>query len=292
MSELRIGVSGWTYPEWRGVFYPKGLVQKRELEYASRRMNSIEINGSFYSLQSPASYRKWAAATPDDFIFAVKGSQFITHVRRLKDVRIPLANFFGSGVLLLGDKLGPILWQFAPWFRFDQEVIADFLNLLPKTTGEAAHLARDNTIKSSVGAWTDTVSDIELRYAFEPRHESFLTTEFVELLKSQNAALAIADTGGKFAYAEDMTADFLYIRLHGENLYVSDYTDEVLDRWARRIKTWQKGGEPRDVVKISKKKPPRAPRDAYVYFDNSIAGHAPFDAISLAERLGIQSRSE
>src|SRR5688572_25164571 len=131
MSEIRIGVSGWSYPEWRGNFYPKGLVQRRELEYASRQMNSIEINGSFYSLQSPDSYRKWAAATPDDFLFALKGSKFITHTKKLKEARVPLANFFASGVLLLGEKLGPILWQLPPWFRFDRETIGDFLDLLP-----------------------------------------------------------------------------------------------------------------------------------------------------------------
>jgi len=285
MSELRIGVSGWTYPEWRGVFYPKGLVQKRELEYVGERMNSVEINGSFYSLQSPASYTKWAAATPDDFIFAVKGSKFITHIERLKEVRIPLANFFASGVLLLGDKLGPILWQFAPWFRFDEKVITDFMDLLPGNTREAAKLAGENTIKTKAKASTEFVSDIELRYAFEPRHESFFTGEFVELLEKRNAALAIADTGDKFSYAEDVTADFLYIRLHGQDLYVSDYNDQVLNRWSRRIKSWQKGSEPSDAVKIRKKRPAKIPRDIYVYFDNSIAGHAPFDAIHLAERL-------
>ncbi len=290
MSQLRIGVSGWTYPEWRGVFYPKGLVQKRELEYVGSRMNSVEINGSFYSLQSPASYKKWAAAVPDDFVFALKGSKFITHTKKLRDVRIPLANFFASGILLLGDKLGPILWQFAPWFRFNAELMNEFLDLLPRTTSEAARLARENTIKTRSKSWTKKISDVELRYAFEPRHESFFTAEFIELLRSRNDALAIADTGGKFAFAEDVTADFLYIRLHGESLYVSDYTDEVLDRWARRIKTWQKGSEPRDAVKITKKKPPKHKRDIYVYFDNSIAGHAPFDAIHLAERLG-KSRS-
>ena len=286
MSQLRIGVSGWTYPEWRGVFYPKGLVQKRELEYVSGRMNSVEINGSFYSLQSPESYKKWAAAVPDDFIFALKGSKFITHTRKLRDVRNPLANFFASGILLLGDKLGPVLWQFAPWFRFDAEVIAEFLALLPRTTSVAARLSHENTIKTSSKAWTKEVSDVELRYAFEPRHESFFTAEFIELLRSRNDALAIADTGGKFAFAEDVTADFLYIRLHGESLYLSDYTGEVLDIWARRIKTWQKGSEHRDAVKITKTKPPKRARDIYVYFDNSIAGHAPFDAIHLAELLG------
>jgi len=285
MSELRIGVSGWTYPEWRGNFYPKGLVQKHELEYASRQMNSIEINGTFYSLQSPDSYRKWAAATPDDFIFSLKGSKFITHRKQLKDVRVPLANFFASGVLLLGEKLGPIVWQFPPWLRFDTDLISSFLDLLPSDSVEASKLAEENSIKTKAKRWVKAVSETKLRYAFEPRHESFFSPEFIDLLRSRNAALAIADTGGKWPYAEDVTADFLYVRLHGEELYASDYSDAVLGRWARKIKTWRKGGEPRDAVKIGKERPLRRSRDVYVYFDNSIEGHAPLDAIDLASRL-------
>lgn len=285
MSELRIGVSGWSYPEWRGNFYPKGLVQKRELEYASRQVNSIEINGSFYSLQSPESYRKWAASVPDDFLFALKGSKYITHTKKLKDVRVPLANFFASGLLLLGKKLGPILWQFPPWFRFDEETMTAFLELLPRSSYEAALLARENTIKTKEKRWTDVIADVGFRYAFEPRHESFFTREFIELLRSRNAALAIADTGGKYSYAEDITADFLYIRLHGDALYTSDYSDTVLDKWARRIKSWKKGSEPRDVVKISKRKAVKGTRDIFVYFDNSIEGHAPLDALQLARNL-------
>ena len=283
MSELRIGVSGWSYPEWRGNFYPKGLVQKRELEYASRQMNSIEINGSFYSLQTPDSYRKWAAAVPDDFLFALKGSKYITHTKKLKDVRVPLANFFASGVLLLGEKLGPIVWQFPPWFRFDEETVTGFLDLLPTTSTEAALLSRENTIKTKEKRWVDVVAEVKLRYAFEPRHESFFTPEFIKLLRHRNAALAIADTGDKYPYAEDVTADLLYIRLHGEALYTSNYSDPALNTWARRIKSWKKGGEPRDAVKISKTKPAKRTRDIYVYFDNSIKGHAPLDAIQLAK---------
>jgi uncharacterized protein YecE (DUF72 family) len=284
MSEVRIGVSGWSYPEWRGAFYPKGLIQKRELEYASRPMNSIEINGSFYSLQTPASYKKWAAATPDDFVFSLKGSKYITHNKKLRDVRVPLANFFASGLLLLGEKLGPILWQFPPWLQFDPETINDFLDLLPGTAADAAVLSRENTIRSNEKRSTEAIAGTKLRYAFEPRHESFFSAEFIELLRGRNAALTISDTGGKWPYAEDITADFLYIRLHGEALYTSDYSDTVLDGWARRIKAWQKGGELSGAKKITKKKPPKRARDIYVYFDNSIAGHAPFDAVQLADR--------
>ena len=248
-------------------------------------MNSIEINGSFYSLQGPASYRKWASAVPEDFIFALKGSKFITHTKKLLDVRVPLANFFASGVLLLGEKLGPIVWQFPPWFRFNAEVISTFLDLLPSSTGEAAKLAEENTIKTKGKRWVEAVTQTKLRYAFEPRHESFFAPEFVELLRSRNAALAIADTGGKWPYAEDITADFVYVRLHGEALYSSDYSTAAIDGWARKIKTWRKGGEQRNALKIHKAKPPKGPRDVYVYFDNSIEGHAPLDAIELRNRL-------
>jgi uncharacterized protein YecE (DUF72 family) len=293
MSELRIGVSGWSYPEWRGIVYPKGLVQKRELEYLSGLVNSIEINGTFYSLQSPKSFKKWSNETPDDLLFAVKGSKFITHQKKLQDVRIPLANFFASGLLVLGKKLGPILWQFSPWFKFDPETIESFLKLLPKIAGEAAELAKENSIKSADKAWTKVVEDVELRYAFEPRHKSFFVPEFVELLRKYNAALAFADTADEFGYAEDVTADFIYVRLHGdEELYVSDYRDAELDRWAKRIKTWQKGGEPKNAKKIiAGKAPSKTERDVYVYFDNSIEGHAAFDAIYLSKKLGVKIKS-
>jgi uncharacterized protein YecE (DUF72 family) len=292
MSDIRVGVSGWAYPEWRGVVFPEGLVQKRELQYLGERMNSIEINGTFYSLQSPKSFQKWLGETPDELLFAVKGSKFITHQKKLKDVRIPLATFFASGVLCLGERLGPILWQFSPWYRFDAERIDEFLKLLPRTSGEAAKLSKENTIKVKEKSWTEVVADVKLRYAFEPRHESFFCQEFVDLLSKHNMSLAFADAADKFGYAEDVTADFVYIRLHGdEELYLSDYRDTELDRWAKRIKTWQRGTEPRDAKKISKAKPPRQERDVYVYFDNSMAGHAFFDATYLAGALGIKLKS-
>ena len=291
MTDLRIGISGWTYEPWRGVFYPKDLCQKRELEFASRQMNSIEINGTFYKLQSPDSYRKWASEVPDDFVFSIKGSQYISHKRRLKDIRIPLANFFASGLLQFGEKLGPILWQFAPFFPFKPDRVSEFLKLLPRTTEEASILASENTIKNPKHVWTIPAAKARLRYAFEPRHPSFFCAEFIDLLRKHNAALVFADSAGKWEYAEDVTADHIYIRLHGsKELYASGYTDEDLDRWAKRIKTWRKGSEPRDAKKITKDKPTRNERDIYVYFDNDIKVHAPFDAIHLAERLGIKSK--
>jgi uncharacterized protein YecE (DUF72 family) len=256
-------------------------------------MNSIEINGTFYKLQSPESYRKWASEVPDDFLFSIKGSQYITHKRRLKEIRGPLSNFFASGLLQFGTKLGPILWQFAPFFPYKPDRFEEFLDLLPKTTAAASELAAENTIRNPKHIWTEPAADTKLKYAFELRHPSFFCEEFVALLRKHNAALVFADSAGKWEYAEDITADHIYIRLHGsKELYASGYTDEELDRWAKRINTWQKGSEPRDAKKITKDKfKAGTKRDVYLYFDNDIKVHAPFDAIHLAERLGVKQES-
>ncbi len=289
MSEIRVGISGWTYEPWRGEFYPDKLPHKRELEYASRKLNSIEINRTFYSLQKPETFRKWYSETPDDFIFAVKGSKYISHRKRLKEVRVPLANFFASGLLLLGDKLGPILWQFPKWEKFEKERFADFMELLPKTTVQAAELASENTIKKKENAWIDPVSERELQYAFEPRNDTFFGKEFVTLLRKHKMALVFADSAAEYGYSEDITSDLIYIRLHGKDkLYESDYSDEELDGWAKRIKTWSEGGEPSDAIKIVGRSASRKRgRDVFAYFDNSIKVHAPFDAMQLSERLGL-----
>ena len=286
MSELRIGISGWTYAAWRGVFYPPGLPQRLELEHASQRMNSIEINGSFYSLQRPASYRRWAQETPETFVFAVKGGRFITHMKKLRDVRVPLANFFASGLLLLGEKLGPILWQFPAQWRYDPVRFATFLEQLPRTPQEASALAEENTLAPE-RAWTAALHSRPLRYAFEVRHPSFFTSDFTGLLRQHHAALVFADTAGMWPYAEEVTADFVYLRLHGaEQLYASGYSDEQLDWWAERIRAWQAGGEPPDARRItSERAVGGGTRDVYVYFDNDAKVHAPFDAIRLASRL-------
>jgi len=287
MSECRIGISGWRYGPWRGVFYPKGLQQRRELEYSSRQMNSIEINGTFYSLQRPASFKKWYDETPDDFVFAVKGPKYLTHMKKLTDIRQPLANFFASGVLLLGKKLGPILWQFPPWWSYDHDRLAEFIKMLPRTSKKASELSLEHNLKKDDWIWTDAVANTKIRYAFEPRHPSFFTEDFVKLLRKHNAALVFADTAGKWPYCEDLTADLIYCRLHGaKELYASGYTDEELDRWADRIGKWKVGKQPRDANLIAKEPyKPGEKRDVFVYFDNDIKVHAPFDAISLANKL-------
>jgi uncharacterized protein YecE (DUF72 family) len=290
MAEVWIGISGWRYAPWRGVFYPPDLTQGRELEFASRALPTIEINGSFYSLQRPESYARWYRETPAGFLFSVKGGRYITHMRRLRDIEAPLANFFASGLFNLREKLGPILWQFPPNFRYEPERVEGFFRLLPRDTGEALALARrrDSRMTGRVRLAIDRSRP--LRHAMEIRHESFLDESFVGLLRRYQVALVVADTAGKWPCREDVTADFVYLRLHGDKkIYSSGYSDRALDRWAGRMRAWSEGAEPADARRISSK-PARArvSRDVYCYFDNDIKVHAPFDAQRLIEKLGLE----
>lgn len=288
----RIGISGWTYQGWRGVFYPTGLPQHAELAHASTIFNSIEINGTHYSLQRPSSFARWRDETPPRFVFSIKGSRFITHMKKLRDVDEALANFFASGVLALGAKLGPFLWQLPPNLGFDADRIESFLQLLPRSTAEAARLARKHTSKLKHGACTIAKHDRELRHCMEVRHPSFMTPTFFNLLRKYKVAFVFADTAGKWPYAEDLTADFVYIRLHGaEQLYVSGYTDDELDWWADRIRFWSRSAQPRDARLVATKpRRMRKIRDVFVYFDNDAKVKAPFDAIRLRERLNNDTR--
>jgi uncharacterized protein YecE (DUF72 family) len=291
---IRIGVSGWRYAPWRGRFYPKGLPQRAELEYAARCFPSIEINGSFYSLQSPRSWQAWYEATPDDFVFGVKGPRYITHMLRLRQVEKPLANFFASGIFRLRKKLGPILWQFPPNFAFDAERLASFLALLPRDLHDAAALARKREAFMRGRVALSIGTNQAMRYALEVRHESFDDRRFVRLLREHNVALVIAETAGRWPMLEDVTADFLYLRLHGDKeLYRSGYGDGALVRWAERISTWSRGGEPRDAIKVeSRVKPALRPRDVYCFFDNTDAKlRAPADAKTLMKKLGLPRKT-
>jgi uncharacterized protein YecE (DUF72 family) len=272
-GRVRIGTSGWVYPPWRGEFYPRGLAHRRELEYLSRQVNSVEINGSFYALQRPSSYETWRDQTPDDFVFAVKGGRFITHMKRLRDVDAPLANFFASGVLALGGKLGPLLWQLPPTLAYDAELLAAFFDRLPRTTTAAAELAARHDERLDGRAWTTTDADRPVRHALEVRHASFTDPAFPGLLRAHGVGLVIADAAADWPYLEDVTADFAYVRLHGgTELYVSGYTGEALDGWAQRIRGWTAQGV-----------------DAYAYFDNDAKVKAPRDAMALAQRLETRS---
>lgn len=235
-GDIRIGVSGWTYKPWRGAFYPGKLPQKRELGYAASVFNALEINGTFYSLMTPKNFRTWTDAVPDDFVFALKGSRYITHMLRLRDPKTPLANFFASGPLVLGEKLGPVLWQFPPNFRFEPDRLEAFFRLLPKSTKAAAALGRHHDERMKATAYLRTEADRPLRHAMEIRHDSFRDPAFIELLRKCRVALVCADTVD-WPRLMDLTADFVYCRLHGSvELYNSGYTDKELDRWARRIR--------------------------------------------------------
>jgi uncharacterized protein YecE (DUF72 family) len=284
---IRVGISGWRYPPWRGVFYPPGLPQSRELEYASRAFATIEINGSFYSLQRPEHYARWRDATPDGFVFSVKGPRFVTHMLKLRDCERPLANFFASGIANLGEKLGPILWQLPPMLRFDRERLARFLALLPRDTDEAATLARRRNEKVRGRARLAFGACRPLRHALEVRHETYVDEAFVDLLRRERIALVVADTAGKWPYAEDLTADFVYVRLHGDEvLYVSGYGEAAIARWAARLVAWSEGGAPGDARCISRTRPaPCAGRDVFCYFDNDAKVMAPRDAQALTAKL-------
>lgn len=270
MGDVRVGISGWRYPPWRGTFYPPGLPQRRELEYVGERLSTVEINGSFYSLQRPERYQAWAAATPPDFVFSVKGGRFITHMLKLRGVETPLANFFGSGVLALGAKLGPILWQLPPQLGYDAERLAAFFRLLPRTTTAAAELATHHDDRLADWAWTTTDADRPLRHVLEVRHRTFETPGFPALLAAHDIGVVVADTAGKWPLFEERTSDVVYVRLHGaEELYVSGYDDAALARWAARVRRW------------------REEADVFVYFDNDVKVHAPFDAQRLAAMTQI-----
>jgi uncharacterized protein YecE (DUF72 family) len=285
VGRIRVGISGWTYAPWRGVFYPERLQHARELAYAAERFSSIEINGTFYSLQRPSSFARWAAATPDDFVFSVKGSRFITHMLRLRNVEQALANFFASGLLLLGPKLGPILWQFPPNFAFDAPLLENFFQLLPRNTIEAANLGRSHDSRVEGRAHTETDENRPLRHAIEIRHDSFLTEDFIRLLRRHRVALVCADTVS-WPRLVDATTDFVYCRLHGSReLYASGYGPKAIATWADRIAAWASGNPP-GGKRVSAFSPKEArPHDVYVYFDNDMKVRAPADALSLERRL-------
>lgn len=288
MAVIRTGISGWRYAGWRGAFYPPQLTQARELAFTSRALQTIEINGSHYALQTPASYQAWYEATPQEFMFSVKAPRYVTHILRLRGDKCAtaIANFFASGLFNLREKLGPILWQFPPSFRFDAELFEAFLRSLPSDTASAAAIARkhDTHVRHTC---LNIDRNRPMRHAIEIRHPSFCDETFVHMLRKYRAALVFSDSTARWPYAEDVTADFIYMRLHGsETLYGGAYADAALDRWAQRIKTWSSGSEPRDAQRIAAKSPKsKTTRDVFCYLDNDKKVQAPFDAARLISRL-------
>jgi len=290
-GDIRIGLSGWRYPPWRGAFYPRGLVQAQELAHAARQVPAIEINGSFYSLQRPESYRRWADAVPEGFRFAVKAPRFITHVKRLREARPALANFFASGVLALGHKLGPVLWQLPPGLPFDAALLDVFLAMLPRSLDAAARLAREREPRMHERELLRADARGPLHHALEVRHPSFVDPDFIALLRRHGVAFVVADAAGRFPEFADVTADFVYLRLHGaRELYRSGYSARELATWERRLRTWACGGQPRGMARIDGGRMPARPRNVYCFFDNTDKRQAPRNAVALRDRLGIALR--
>jgi len=275
MGRAWIGISGFDYPKWYPKYYPEDLPKKRVLAYASRRFNSIELNGTFYSTKRPENFKAWHDETPEGFLFSVKGSRYISHVRRLRECETPLANFFASGLLVLAEKLGPIFWQLPPNATFDADALERFLAALPRDTEAAASLARRHDSWLEGRAHCETDANRPLRYGLEVRDESFVTDEVFSILRRHEVALVVADAAGRFPLVEQVTAPFVYVRLHGPKiLYVSGYDAAALEGWAAKMERWLARG------------------DVYAYFDNDAKVKAPFDAERLARRLGLTWREE
>jgi uncharacterized protein YecE (DUF72 family) len=259
-SNIYVGVGGWTYEPWRGVFYPRGLAHAQELPYAAKHLSSIEINGTFYRTQNPKTFRSWASQVPDGFVFAIKGSRYAVNRRLLAEAGDSIKRFLDSGVTELGTHLGPLLWQFAPYKKFDEADFGKFLELLPKTFDGHA-----------------------LRHVVEVRNDSFKTLTFIALLRQFGIAVVCAEHD---TYTEigDITADFVYARLQkGDEKLKAGYPPKALDQWATRAKTWAAGGEPKDLPKVDKKSAPKEPRDTFVYFIHEAKLRAPAAAMALIE---------
>lgn len=271
---ILVGTSGWTYPRWRGDFYPDGLVHRRELTYLAERTTSVELNGSFYSLQRPSSYARWRDETPADFVFAVKGSRYMTTMKRLIGIETAMANFWASGVLALGPKLGPVLWQLPKPMTFDATTLAAFFDLLPRSMSAAAELAKghDDKVPQDRALVTpeDGCAQLPIRHVLEPRNVSFASAEAVDLLRDNGIGMVLSDSPDSWPLFDEDTSDVRYVRLHGHtDLYASGYDAPALDAWAARCRGWEAAG-----------------RDVFVYFDNDARGRAPWDAVSLVQRLG------
>lgn len=288
-GRVRVGTSGWTYDSWQDVFFPEGLARRRRLEYLASRLDTAEVNGTFYSLQRASSFRGWADATPEHFRFAVKGSRYITHMKKLRDVDEALGRFLASGLLALGPKLGPVLWQLPANLGWDAERVEQFLRRLPRTTGQMAEQAAGHT-DGVPDPCTVADQDRPVRYALEARHPSFRSAEAVQLLRDHEVALVVSDGAGEFPRFDDVTADLVYVRLHGQGeLYAGAYDDRTLDGWAARIREWAAGRVPatEETIAPDDLGPERsAGRDVVAYFDNDAQGHAPRDALALAGRVG------
>ncbi len=262
-GRIYLGIGGWTFAPWRGVFYPDKLPQSRELEYAASKLTSIEINGTFYGSQKPESFRKWAREVPDGFVFSLKGPRFATNRRVLAEAGDSIRRFYDSGVLELGDRLGPVLWQFAPTKKFDEADFGGFLELLPKQ-----------------------LDGHSLRHVVEVRHASFCVPAFIALLRRFGIPVVFAEHATYPAIA-DVTGDFVYARLQkGNDELKTCYPPKQLDAWAGRLKTWAEGGEPDDLPRVDAARAKKMPRDVFAYVIHEGKVRAPAGAMELIRRVG------
>jgi uncharacterized protein YecE (DUF72 family) len=265
MNTIRIGIGGWTFEPWRGVFYPKGLPHARELEFASRQVTAIEVNGTFYRTQRPEDFRRWAAETPDDFVFSLKAPRYAVNRRVLGEAAPSIERFIESGIIELKDKLGPILWQFAPTKVFEEKDFGAFLDLLPRR-----------------------LDGKELRHVVEVRHKSFLVPEFVALVRAAGVAIVLADHD-QYPLVPDATSGFVYARLQrAEEDQPTGYSPSALAAWASRARTWAEGGEPDDLKQIAGASPDVAKRDVFIFMINGAKIRAPAAAMALIDRLGAK----
>jgi len=256
------GIGGWTYEPWRGVFYPKGLPHARELSYAGEHLTSIEINGTFYRTQTPATFRKWASEVPEKFVFSVKGPRYAVNRRVLSEAGDSIKRFLQSGVTELGTRLGPLLWQFTPFKKFDEADFGGFLELLPKT-----------------------FDGHTLRHVVEVRHDSFKTPAFVSLLRQFDVPVVFAEHD-RYPAIADLAGDFVYARLQkGDEKLKQGYAPKALEAWATRAKVWTQGGEPKDLPRIDKTFAKKQPRDVFLYFIHEAKLRAPAAAMALIEKL-------
>jgi uncharacterized protein YecE (DUF72 family) len=262
-GNIYVGIGGWTFEPWRGVFYPKGLPHSKELVYAAEHLTSIEVNGTFYSTQSPKTFRKWASETPDGFVFSLKGPRYAVNRRVLAEAGDSIKRFLNSGLTELGGKLGPMLWQFAPTKKFDEADFGRFLELLPSK--QDGH---------------------KLRHVVEVRHDSFRTPAFIALLRKFSIPVVFSEHETYPAIA-DVTADFVYARLQkGKDSVKTGYQPKAIDKWADRVKAWAKGGEPADLPRVTKDKTKKEPRDVFAYFIHEGKVRAPAAAMELIRRAG------
>lgn len=260
---IRAGMGGWTFEPWEGTFYPDKLAKKKQLEFASRQVPTIEVNGTYYSGFTPATYQKWAAETPEDFVFSIKGNRFVTNRKVLGEAKESMAKFFGQGLEELGDKLGPIIWQFAPFKKFEPGDFEAFLELLPEKQ-----------------------AGLKLRHVLEVRNKSFAVPEFVEMARKHGVAICYAHHHDYPEFA-DVTADFVYARLQkGEDSHPTAYTPKDLERWAERAKLWAEGGQPDDLPYADPdRKPAKKPRDVFVYIIHEGKLRAPQGAMAFMKRV-------